>query len=466
MTNDELCYLSIQELATLIQARQLSAIELLEAYLDRIDRLDRELTSYLVVTRDRALADARAAEDEIQRHAYRGPLHGIPVALKDLFDTADIPTTANSRVLIDNIPARDGEVPARLRAAGMVLLGKLKMYEFAMGIPLPEDLPPARNPWNLDRIPGGSSSGSGAALAAGLCAASFGSDTGGSVRHPAAMSGVTGLKPTYGRVSRRGVITLSWSLDHVGPMARSVQDVALLLQATAGYDPGDPTSANVPVPDYSASLTGSARGLRIGIPEGFIESTPMLQPDVLTSFRQSMNVLREAGAELSAITLPGVEHADSVFTPILLSEAVAFHETWLRTRRDKYGKGFWMRLLPGFHITGYEYVQAQRGRTLIGRGFHQALSQVDLIAMPTVREVAPTWTEHRGSAPPPRGPFTGLFNLTGQPAISVPCGFDRQGLPIGLMLAGRAFEESTVLQAAHAYQCATDWHLRRPPLKV
>ncbi|HBY99371.1 MAG TPA: Asp-tRNA(Asn)/Glu-tRNA(Gln) amidotransferase GatCAB subunit A [Chloroflexi bacterium] len=396
---------------------------------------------------------------------YRGPLHGIPVALKDLFDTAGIRMTANSRLLFDRIPAQDSTIVARLHASGAVLLGKLKLYEFAMGVPYPGDpIPPARNPWNLERIPGGSSSGSGAALAAGLCAGSFGSDTGGSIRHPAHMSGVVGLKPTYGLVSRHGMIPLSWTLDHAGPMARTVQDVALLLQAVAGYDPADPASVRVKIPDYATAFPGIGRGVRIGVPEAYIESTPGLHADILRAFNEALDVLRTLGATVRPVPLPSAELVDAVFHPILLSEAIAYHSAWLATRREDYGPGFWNRLVPGIIFTGAEYVQAQRGRALFCRAIEELMATVDLIAMPTVRETAPTLAEHMGVAHPTRGPFTGLFNLTGQPSISVPCGFDRQGLPIGLMLSGRAFDEVTVLSVADAYQQATDWHRQHPPL--
>jgi aspartyl-tRNA(Asn)/glutamyl-tRNA(Gln) amidotransferase subunit A len=247
-------------------------------------------------------------------------------------------------------------------------------------------------------------------------------------------------------------------------MARTVEDVAILLQAVAGYDPDDPNSAQVPIPNYREALDGSVKGLRIGVPDSFIESLSDLQPDVHSAFRDALDVLKRMGAELCPIVLPNIDQSEAILVPILLSEAVAYHEPWLRTRKDEYGRGFINRLLPGLAFTGADYVQAQRGRALFRRGFEQVMSTVDLIATPTLRETAPTFKVHMGTAPPPRGPFTGLFNLTGQPSISVPCGLDRAGLPIGLMLSGRYFDEVTVLRAADAYQRATDWHTRHPSL--
>jgi aspartyl-tRNA(Asn)/glutamyl-tRNA(Gln) amidotransferase subunit A len=465
MNLQDLCLLPLHELGARIQKRSLSPVKLTDSYLARIERLDSRLHSYLTLTPDRARDDAQRAEREISWGYYRGPLHGIPIGLKDLFDTAGVPTTANSRVLRDRVPLQDATVVSRLRAAGAVLLGRLHMSEFAIGtLYLDDDVLPARNPWNLDHMPGGSSSGSGSALAAGLCAGALGSDTGGSVRNPAAHSGIVGLKPTYGLVSRQGLIPLSWTLDHVGPMARTVADVALLLQTIAGYDPADPTSARVPIPDYTVSLSGSARGIRIGVPMTFIESRPGLDPDVLEGFRNALKVLQELGAEVREVILPGAEYVEAVLVPILLSEAIAYHQTWLRTRRHEYRRGFLSRVLPGLFYTGADYVQAQRGRSLLCREVENLMATVDLTATPTVRETAPTFEEHAAYTSLVSGGFAGLFNVTGQPSISVPCGFDHDGLPIGLMLSGRPFDEVTVLRAADAYQRATEWHLRYPPL--
>lgn len=465
MSSATLCMLPLADLSARIRQRSLSPIELADAHLARIEQLDGELHSYLTVTAERARSDARRAEEEIARGAWRGPLHGIPIALKDLFDTAGLRTTAGSRVLRERVPARDAAVVERLAAAGAVLLGKLALHEFAMGSPRLDDFfPPARNPWDLNRIPGGSSSGSAVALAAGLCAGSLGSDTGGSIRHPAAHCAIVGLKPTYGLVSRRGATVLSWTLDHVGPMARTVEDAAIILQAIAGYDPADPASARAAIPDYRAALHGSIRGVRIGVPHAFVEATSGLEPEILGAFGAALDVLRQRGAEVRDVTFPMAEHAEAILLTILLSEAVAYHEPWLRARRHEYGRGFRERLLPGLFFTAADYVQAQRGRGLLCRGMEELMAEVDLIATPTMPRTAPTFAEEAAASPIPRSPFTRLFNITGQPSISVPGGFGRHGLPAGLMLSGRAFDEPTVLRVAAAYERATEWHGRVPPL--
>jgi aspartyl-tRNA(Asn)/glutamyl-tRNA(Gln) amidotransferase subunit A len=464
MSLDDLCLAPIQTLAAQIERRSLSPVELTEVHLARIDRLDGTLHSYLTVTAEQARAEARQAEQEISRGWYRGPLHGIPVGLKDLFDTAGVRTTGGSRILADRIPTQDSTVASRLRAAGAVLLGKQTMHEFAIGLPDSGDyFPPPRNPWDLERTPGGSSSGTGAALAAGLCAGGMGSDTGGSIRNPAAFSGIVGLKPTYGLVSRHGVISLSWSLDHAGPMARTVADVAVMLQATAGYDPADPASANEPVPAYLPALSGSAHGVRIGVPRSDLESVEGIETDLLRVFYESLDVLARLGAEVRDVTLP-VEEARIAQPTIMLAEAVAFHEPWLRTRRQEYGRGFQDRVLRGLFYTATDYIQALRARAAICRDLEDVMATIDLVAAPAVPRVAPTYGEDVGTPARLRGLFTGIFNLTGQPSISVPCGFDRRGLPIGLMLSGRAFDERTVLRVADAYEFATEWHLKRPPL--
>ena len=454
--------LSLLEAAAGLEERSISSTELTRAYLARIDALDGALRCYITVTGEHALADAARADDERRAGGGRGSLHGIPVAVKDLFDTAGALTTANSRTRADDIPAADATVVRRLRSAGAVLLGKLHMNEFATG-PLFEDdfRPPARNPWDTERTPGGSSSGSGAALAAGLCAGSFGSDTGGSIRGPAAFCGIVGLKPTAGLVSRAGVAMLSWSFDHVGPMARRVGDVAVLLQATAGHDPADPVSADVAVPDFVSGLDGSAARVRIGVPMSYIASGVEIEPDVLAAFRAAVDHLRELGAEVHEIDLPHLDVLDGIFNPILQSEAAAYHQTRLASRGNEYGRGFRRRVLEGYLYTGVEYVQAQRGRSMFTAAYDELMRSVDIIATPTTHRTAPTFPEQATSA---RSPFTRIFNVTGQPSISIPCGFDRLGLPIGLLLSGRRFEDASLLRTAEAYERTTPWHRRRPAL--
>ena len=366
-------------------------------------------------------------------------MHGIPIALKDLFDTAGIRTTGGSRVLWDRVPPQDATVTSKLSAAGAILLGKLMMHEFAIGGPYLDDaIPPAHNPWSTDRMPGGSSSGSGAAVAAGLCGGAFGSDTGGSIRGPAAYCGIVGLKPTYGLVSRAGVLPLSWSMDHAGPMTRTVADTAIMLQAIAGYDPADAASAYVDIPDYSAALSGSARGLRVGVPRRFVETAPSLEPDVLKAFNESLLALTKIGADVQEIEIEGIDHAEAIQSTIMLAEAVAYHEQWLQTKRELYSRGFWERIRPALFHTATEYIQAQRGRTMFCRSMSEALTRVDVIATPTMVRTAPTFREEAESLSPLRGQFNRVFNATGQPSLSVPCGFDHQGMPIGLLLSGQS----------------------------
>lgn len=465
MSPDDLCFASIQTLAAQIERLSISPVEVTDAYLGRIHRLDGSLHSFLTLTAEQASAEARRAELEICRGAYRGPLHGIPIGLKDLFDTAGIRTTAGSRILANRVPTQDATVTSRLRAAGAILLGKQAMHEFAIGMHHASDyFSPPRNPWDLERTPGGSSSGTGAALAAGLCAGGMGSDTGGSIRNPAAYSGIVGLKPTYGLVSRSGVMPLSWTLDHAGPMARTVADVAILLQAVAGYDPADPTSANAAVSEFLPALTGSARGIRVGVPRSDLESAEGIEPDVVHAFFEAIDVLNQLGANVCEVKLPALDQARTVQPAIMLSEAAAIHEPWLRTRADEYGRGFRDRVLPGLFYSATDYIQALRGRSLVCREMEALMATVDVVACPTVPRTAPTYAEDADTPPRLRGLFTGLFSVTGQPSISLPCGVDHRGLPIGLMLSGRAFDERGVLRAADAYQRATDWHLRRPAL--
>ncbi len=459
MNEQPLYFRSIEDLSELIRTRALSPVELTEAFITRIEECNPALQAYITVTPERARDDARRAEAEITRGAWRGPLHGIPVSLKDVFETAGVRTTAGSRLLLDHVPAEDSDVAARLRAAGTVLLGKTMAYEFALGTPYEDDFfPPARNPWDRDRIPGGSSSGSAAALSAGLCAGSVGSDTGGSIRHPAAHSGVVGLKPTYDLVSRAGTIPLAWSLDHAGPMTRSVGDAALLLEILVADGPEGARAS------YVSGLDAPIRGTRIGIPEEFLAANPVSE-DVLRAFHSALDVLRSLGAATSPVALPWAEHAEAMLLVIQRAEAAAYHEPWVQEedRRAEYGRGFWERLLPGYTFSATEYLQAQRGRGRLRRNLEQVLDEVDVVASPTMPRTAPTFAEQAALGVAMNVPFISLFNLTGQPSLSIPCGFDHQGLPIGLLLSGRAFDEQLLLRVGAAFQGATDWHLRRPP---
>ena len=455
-------YAGIRELRQQFRARALSPVELTTTLLQRIEKLDPALHAFVTVTADRALADAKAAEAALGRGDTR-LLLGIPIGYKDLYSTCGIATTAGSALLERWVPDTDATCVTRLQSAGSVMLGKLITHEFAWGIQTPEHrYPPARNPWNTAHVPGGSSSGSGAALAAGLCAGALGSDTGGSIRGPASFSGIVGLKPTYGRCSRAGVVTLSWTLDHTGPMARTVEDCAYLLQALAGHDPLDPASSRAPVPDYVAPIGQSIRGLRIGVParDFFLDGA---DPEVARAFEGALAALRGLGADVRDVSIPHIWDAPS-FMVIMASEAFAYHERDLRERPEMYGDLLRERLLHGGLYTGAEYVQAMRLRERLRREMLDVLRTVDLLATPTSPKPAPTFEAMydttvgfpRSNMPP--------FNLSGLPALALPCGFSTGNLPLSLQLAGRPFDEATVLRAGHAYEEATEWHTRRPPV--
>lgn len=459
--DDRLCRASIAELSAIIAKREASVAEVVDAFCDRIARVDPIVRAYITVTEAEARRDAVRLDRELASGSSRGPLHGIPIALKDLFDTAGIRTTGNSRLFEHRVPARDATAVAKLRDAGAVLLGKLKLHEFAIAPAMRDDhFPPARNPWELDHVPGGSSSGSAVALAAGLCAGSLGSDTGGSIRTPSSMVGVVGLKPTYGLVSRHGILHLSWSLDHVGPMANTVRDAALLLNAVAGPDPLDPASAMAARADHAADLDRPIAGLRIGVPRDRLGAVA-LAPAVDAAFEAAVRVFAGLGATVVDVALPLAEHSDTIQSAIRGPEMLSYHRTWLSTTPELYGREARRRMLDGIVYGGADYLDGQRARTILARGFRELLGTVDVLAMPTLQATAPTFdtVERSGFT---RSPFTGLFNLSGQPALSQPCGFDAAGLPIGLMLAGRAFDERTLLRVAHAYESATPWHARRP----
>ena len=461
MAAAELCDLGIAELGRRYRSRELSPVDVANAHLARIERLDKTLNCYVTVTAERALADARAAETAIRRGAA-GPLAGIPVAYKDLYATRGILTTAGSALLADWVPGDDSTCVSRLQQAGMVMLGKLITHEFAFGIQFPgHRFPPARNPWNLDHIPGGSSSGSGAALAAGLTVGALGSDTGGSIRGPAAFCGIVGLKPTYGRVSRAGVVTLSWTLDHAGPMTRTAEDSALMLQVLAGHDSADPASSREPVPDYAATLREGIRGLRVGVPRDYFFHD--VKPEVADAFESAMGTFSRLGAEVRDVRVPSIWAAPA-FMVIMLTEAFAYHARDLRERPRLYGEVLREKLMAGALFTGDEYVQAQRLRARLREDMHRALTEVDVLATPTTPGTAPAFS----AVLDPNFPFArsnmAPFNMAGLPTLALPCGFAASGLPISLQLAGRPFDEATVLRAGHAYEQATEWHRRRPPV--
>ena len=462
----ELCYLTIAQAGPMLRDRLLSPVELVRAYLERIDALDGDLHAYVTLLPERALSQAREVEAEILRGNYRGPLHGVPIGLKDLYDTAGILTTAMSRVTPDRIPSEDATTVSRLNDAGTILLGKLAMHEFALGGPDDTSLfPPARNPWNPAHIPGGSSSGSGTAVAAGMCMGALGSDTGGSIRGPASMCSIVGIKPTYGRVSNYGVVPLSWSQDHCGPMTWTVEDNALMLQALAGHDPKDPTTSTAPVPDYLANLKVDMRGLTVGVPRRyFFESGPDVEPETLDAIERALEVMSELGADVRDVDIPHVEQSRYANQTIMMGEAFAYHEHNLKTRRQDFGEMVRDRFLLGGLLTISDYVQAQRVRRLIKEEMSAVLREVDVLVTPTSPKPAAAFEGYTGSATLTGPSFTGPFNASGLPAISVPGGFSSQGLPIGLQIAGKPFDEATVLRVAYNYEQAARWFDSRPPV--
>jgi len=461
-----LYHLTIREASALLKSGQLSPVELTQSFLDRIEATDDRLHSFIIVLKEQALDDARLAEAEIRRGDYKGPLHGIPFALKDLYDTAGITTTSGSKVDIDRVPTEDATTTARLKAAGGILLGKLAMHEFALGGPdFTTPFPPARNPWNLAHITGGSSSGSGAAVASGQAMAALGSCTGGSIRGPASLCGIVGLKATYGRVSRAGVVTLSWSQDHCGPMTWTVEDTAYMMQALAGYDPKDPTTSTAPVPDYSLSLREDIKGLTIGVPRHFFFAPhESVNPEVVATVEKGLKVLEGLGANLQEVTIPSLEYVRAANSVIMLSEAFAYHEKNLQTRSHDFGEMVRARFRIGGLFSASDYVQSQRIRKVVNRECAEVLQKVDVLVTPTMTQPAAAFEGYDATSNITGRSFTAPFNLTGLPAISVPCGFTASGLPVGMQIAGKPFDEPGVIRAAYAYQQEARWFEQRPSI--
>ena len=458
------------ELARMIAAKAVSPVEVVRAHLDRIAALDSSLRAYITVCADAAVDAARMAEAALMAGRPVGPLHGVPYALKDLYDTAGVRTTGGSRIFADRVPTADATVVRRLAEAGAIVLGKLNMVEFAYG---PEGLNAhyghARNPWDAatHRMAGGSSSGSGVAVAAGLAPGALGSDTGGSIRIPASLCGITGLKPTYGRVSRAGVLPLAWSMDHVGPMTRTVADSALVLGAMAGYDPADPSTSVLPVPNYLAALTGDVKGLRVGLLRSFFLDGAA--PAVRAAVEAAAATLAAAGAVVDEVKLERVGLAGAGSLAVVGVEALAYHAELLRTRAAEYDPDVARRLRVSAFIGGVHYVRAQQVRALVRDEVDAVLARRDVLLAPSTPIVAPAVDEQQatlgdGSADVRTAllRFTRPFNFSGHPACAVPCGFTEGGLPIGMQLIGRPFDETTVLRAGDAFQRLTDFHTRRP----
>jgi aspartyl-tRNA(Asn)/glutamyl-tRNA(Gln) amidotransferase subunit A len=448
-----------------VSQRSLSPVALTQMMLDRIGKIDPKLLSYVTVLEDDALRSAAQAEKEIAAGKYRGPLHGIPIAIKDIYDTKGVKTTACSRVRENYVPTEDCTVVHKLREAGAIILGKVTTHEFAFGF----DSRPTKNAWNQDHIPSGSSGGSGAAIAAGLCFAATGSDTGGSIRAPAAANGIAGIKPTYGRVSKAGVAVLSWSLDHAGPMARSVRDLAILLNIMAGQDALDPHTKDVAVPDYTSSLTGDIRGVRLGVPTNYFCDD--VESSVADAVAKAINHLESLGAKVAPVAIPDLDGVLDCMLAIAMSEAATYHQASMRATPDLFTDETRLLLEFGEMIPATTYINAQRARVAVKAAFKQSLRDVDVLVTPTQPTIAlkiGQTTSRIGTREESvfgvSARFCAPFNLSGLPAASVPCGFSPEMMPIGLQIIGRPFEEATVLKVADAFERNTEWHLKHPPI--
>jgi len=465
LSGNELHWLSVAEAAHAISAKELSPVELTRALLERIERLDPRLNAFIRLDADQALATAHAAETEIMAGRRRGLLHGVPVGIKDIIDVAGLPTTCHSKILRDNVAASDAVCVTKLRGAGAIVLGKLSTHEFAIGGPsLDLPWPPARNPWNPDHHPGGSSSGSGSGVAAGLFPMALGTDTGGSVRNPASCCGIVGLKPTYGLVSRRGVFPLSFTLDHVGPMTRTVADNAMMLECLAGHDPLDPGSVAAPPGRYEAALERGVRGLRVGFVRHFHEIDMPADPEVTAALQHVALSLQMAGAELADIVLPSLGEFGAVNRVILQSEAWSIHAPWLRERPGDYGHFARRRLLAGAFMSSGDYVLAQRRRREMIAAVEAVFREVDVLLCASsmdpacridhVEDVERTY---------PRQART-PFNVTGHPALAMMSGLSKAGLPLSVQFVGRYFDEATLFQVARAWEQASGTDRKHPSI--
>ena len=457
----DLTALSLRDAGDLVRRREISPVELTHACLQRIDQLNPALNAFITVTAEDAIAQAREAEAEVRRGRWRGPLHGLPIGLKDNIDTAGVRTTLASAVFQDRVPSTDAEVVRRLKAAGAVLIGKQNLHEVAFGTTAAvSHFGPVHNPWAHDRIAGGSSGGSAAAVSAGLCFGAVGTDAGGSIRVPSACCGIVGLKPTYGLVSMRGGGEDGWwSMNHLGPMCRSVTDAALLLAAIAGYDPRDSTSVEAPIPDYTAALGASVSAVRLGAPRALFYE--QLHPEIEDAMNTALGVLRRLTAGLRDVSLPPI--ADTIAPNIILAENFAFHAPYFAKTPQLYSPGIGRNLRQGSAVTTAAYIRSRRELDEVRRTIGAVFSEVDLLVTPTTAVSLPTIEEavrlgielemNRNTAP---------FNAYGLPTISIPCGFSSSGLPIGMQISGPRFGEAQVLALAHAYEQATEWHTKRP----
>ena len=475
MANAELVFLPATELGKLAAAKEVSPVEITEAYLERIERVNPALNAYITVCGEEALAEARRCEAEIGRGESRGPLHGVPVAVKDQIHSRGIVTSDASKIRAEFVPEEDATVLARLREAGAILLGKLNMSEFALGDPVSSAFGPAHNPWDLARNPGTSSTGSGAATAGFLCGTSLGEDTGGSIRGPAANCGLVGLRPTWGRVSRYGVDGACWSIDTIGPISRTVADCAATIGAIAGFDPRDGYTRREPVPDYLGRLAEGVRGLKMGLVKELLEPGLVgVEGQTRDAVMAAVEVLRGLGAEVKEISLPLAPNAGAIVRTITHVERVSLHPEWLRERPEDYHPNTRVAFATANLIPAQVYYKAQKLRALMRRQVLAALEDVDVLLQPTSSGPAGVMSLEPGESSVEQaksalveGSFRGVYSLAGAPALSIPCGFTSEGpgaLPLALQIAGRPFAEETVLQVAHAYEQATEWHNRKPPI--
>jgi aspartyl-tRNA(Asn)/glutamyl-tRNA(Gln) amidotransferase subunit A len=460
--------LTIKAAAAGLRDGQITSVELTEGMLDRIEHLNPRLGAFIAVTGETALAAARQADADLERGLDKGPLQGIPLGVKDIIATREAPTTANSHILDRSWGAHwDAPVVARLRAAGAVIMGKTVTSEFACGSPDPDNgFPMPKNPWDLEHSAAGSSAGTGIAVAAGLVLGGLGTDTGGSVRAPAAANGHTGLKVTFGRVPKFGCVPLGYSLDSIGPMARTAWDCAALLNVMAGYDPRDPTAAEQPVPDYVGALSGQIQGLRIGVPSSYFFDVPELAPEVKTAVLRGIEALERAGAVVHEVAIPHLEVAKNANNLIWASEGFAYHQQDLRTRWELYGRYTRTMIARGALFNGPDYVQAQRFRAYFKRAVTTAMADVDVLVTPTATTPAEKISEMDMQRRLLGPSFTGMWNLIGLPALAVPCGFSSTGLPLSMQIVGKPFDEATMLRAGDAYQRLVDWQLRVPPIAM
>ncbi len=457
---------TVADAAEALRAGDVSSVELTRTSLDRVARLNESLGAFITVTEDAALSAAQRADAELQDGTDRGPLHGIPFALKDILATKDAPTTANSNVLDPSWgEGYDSVVAERVRAGGAVLIGKLVLSEFAIGTPDPETgFPIPRNPWDRDRTPAGSSSGTGIAVATGMILGGIGTDTGGSVRSPAAANGISGLKVTFGRVPKWGCVPLGYTLDTIGPMARSARDCALILGVIAGHDARDATSIDAPVNDYVGFLDGNASGLRVGVPAEYFFTHEALDPEVKSAVERSLAELEAAGAEVREVTLPHASLAREANSIIMSSEAFAYHRINMQQRWNDYGRGTRTQVGRGALYAAADYVQAQRFRTYFRKVVGRVLEEVDVLVTPTATAPAEPVDAIDAAQRMLRPSFTSPWNLAGLPALAIPCGLSAAGLPLSMQVVGKPFDEGTVLRVGDAFQRHTDWHLLEPPI--